>query len=74
MPKQKYKLTLEFDLNLSKGEVLDKHSLKAFKNQVYNFCYDWNGYFYAYFNCKNGGYDTNIIIPCNAKVKLKKRK
>jgi hypothetical protein len=62
--KQKYRLTLDFDLNLSKGEKLDKSSLISFKNQICEFCYDWDGYFYAYFDGKNGAYDTDVI-PVN---------
>jgi hypothetical protein len=73
MKKQKYRLILDFDLNLAEGEKLDKHSLTSFKNQAYNFCHKWDGYFYAYFDGKDGAYDTDII-PVNVKSKLIKRK
>ena len=73
MKKQKYRIILDFDLILKNDEVLDKYSLKAFKNQIYNMAFVWDGYFYAYCDKKDGTAYNTDIIPSNVKIKLKNR-
>lgn len=71
MKTKRYRLTIDFSLRLKDGEKLDRHTITAFKNQLHNRVYDWDGYFYAYCDNKDGtAYDTDIQ-PSNVKSKIK---
>lgn len=67
MKKNTLKFELTFNLNTSKGEILDQDSIKDFQQSLQCYIEEWNGYhgsFYAY----SDGYDTDID-PTAIKVK-----
>ena len=68
MKKHQFKFEVSFNLNTTKGESLDSTSIRAFRNQLYNWMQEWNGNhgnFYAY----GSDYGDRDIHPTNIKVK-----
>ena len=66
MIKHKFRVILDFDLNLSEGEKLDKDSIQQFKKEIKRLPMDF--IFYAL----HGDYDRDIT-PTNIKCKVEKR-
>lgn len=68
MNKKTFKFEVSFNLNLVDGEKLDNTSMRAFKNQLFNFVQEWNGYHGHFY-----GYDSYLgdrdINPTAIKVK-----
>jgi hypothetical protein len=65
--KNSFKFEVSFDLNIYKGETLQKGSIEEFRRQLKEFVFEYagdRGYFYVY------GKDYDVeTIPKNIKVK-----
>lgn len=65
--KHSFKFEVSFDLNIYKGETLQKGSIEEFRRQLKEFVFEYageRGYFYVY----GKGYDADVY-PKNIKVK-----
>ena len=74
MRKNRFRICLDFNLTTKKGEKLDKNSIKQLKNLLKRWLVDdlTNEHcFYAYFDGKDGSYDTDIS-PTNVKCKIQR--
>jgi hypothetical protein len=68
MNKNTFKFEVSFNLNLADGEELDTTSMRAFKNQLFNFVQEWNGY-HGHFYAFGSDYGDRDVNPTAIKVK-----
>jgi hypothetical protein len=72
MKKNKFRITLDFDLNTKPGEVLNKNSVSYVTAYLKNWFVDRRNDVH-YFHADHKDYDTDVS-PVNVKVSVKKRK